>query len=192
MALKPSTGNLSPADYLSGERLSEIRHEYLDGEVYAMAGGSMNHNRISSNLVRRLGNFLDGKSCEVFSGDMMVMTGDDSYRYPDVVVDCSSSENNNQFLETPVLLIEVMSRSTRKQDKGVKRMEYLALESVLEYVLIEQDFVEIEVFRRSAGWQPTYYYLGDDIHFESLDVTLSVAEIYDRVVNDDVALYQVS
>ncbi len=180
-----SAGMISVKDYLAGERTSEIRHEYVDGAVFTMAGASMNHNRISANLVRHLGNHLSGTSCEVFNSDMMLKTTEGRYRYPDVVVSCNSGSENEHFLDNAVLLVEVISQSTRKLDKEVKRLEYLQLPSLLEYVLIEQDFVEVEVLRRSDGWQPSYYYLGDEVWLESADLRMPVTDVYERVVNGD-------
>ncbi len=100
---------ISVKDYLAGERTSEIRHEYVDGAVFAMAGASMNHNRISANLVRHLGNHLSGTPCEVFSSDMVLKTTGSRYRYPDVVVSCNSGSENEHFLDNAVLLVEVIS-----------------------------------------------------------------------------------
>lgn len=182
-----SVSALSVEAYLAGERTSEIRHEYVDGDVFAMAGASMNHNRISANLIRHLGNHLAGTPCEVFNSDMMLKTAKSRYRYPDVVVSCDSGNDNENFLDNAVLLVEVISQSTRKADKEVKRLEYLQLPSLLEYVLIEQDFVEVEVLRRSDGWQPSYYYPGDEVWLESVDLRMPVADVYERVVNGDLS-----
>lgn len=176
---------VSVEDYLDHESAQNIRHEYIDGQVYAMAGASMNHNRITSNLVRLLGNHLLGRPCEVFSSDMLLQTSATRYRYPDVMVSCQSQAENELLLSSPLLLVEVMSHSTRKTDKEIKRLEYLQLTSLMEYVLIEQDFVEIEVLRRSQNWQPSYYYLGDEVVFESVGLSLPVLEVYQRVVNRD-------
>ena len=176
---------VSIEDYLASEEAQSIRHEYVDGDVYAMAGASMNHNRITSNLVRLLGNHLIEQPCEVFSSDMLLQTSTTRYRYPDVMVSCQTQTENELLLSTPVLLVEVMSHSTRKTDKEIKRLEYLQIPSLIEYVLIEQDFVEIEVLRRSQNWQPSYYYLGDEVVFESIGLSLPVLDIYQRVVNRD-------
>ena len=109
------------------------------------------------------------------------------FRYPDIVVVCDDDTSDDERVrENPILIIEVLSKSTRKKDKGEKRLEYLAIPSLLEYVLIEQDFAEIEVQRRSASWQSTYYFLGDEVVLESVNATLSVEAIYERVQNDDV------
>lgn len=172
-------------DYLHKESVQNLRHEYVDGQVYAMAGASMNHNRITSNLVRLFGNHLLGRPCDVFSSDMLLQTSLTRYRYPDVMVSCETQTENELLVANPLLLIEVMSHSSRKADKEIKRLEYLQLPSLMEYVLIEQDFVEIEVLRRSQHWQPSYYYLGDEVVFESIGLSLSVLEIYQRVVNRD-------
>lgn len=179
-------------DYLQNESVQIVRHEYVDGQVYAMAGASMNHNRITSNLVRLLGNHLLGRPCDVFSSDMLLQTSATRYRYPDVMVSCQTQAENELLVANPLLLIEVMSHSTRKADKEVKRLEYLQLPSLMEYVLIEQDFVEIEVLRRSQNWQPSYYYLGDEVRFESLGLNLSVLDIYQRVVNRDLDMSTLS
>lgn len=98
---------------------------------------------------------------------------------------CQTHAENELFVANPLLLIEVMSHSTRKTDKEIKRLEYLQLPSLMEYALIEQDFVEIEVLRRSQNWQPSYYYLGDEIVFESIGLHRPVLDIYQRVVNRD-------
>jgi Uma2 family endonuclease len=173
-------------DYLAGEEISEIKHEYVDGQVYAMAGAKINHNRIATNVSAHLWNHLRGKPCEPLSADMLVKTLGKRFRYPDVVVVCDDDTSTDERVrESPVLIVEVLSKSTRKKDKGEKRMEYLAIPSLQEYVLIEQDFAEVEVQRRSAGWQSSYYFLGDEVLLESVNATLSVEAIYERVKNDD-------
>lgn len=177
-------------DYLLGERDSEVKHEYVDGQVYAMAGASVNHNQITANVVRHLGNLLDGSDCRPFSSDMMVKTSDYQYRYPDVVVICDDNDLSDDYVvEQPRLIVEVLSNSTRQKDTEIKRREYLAMPSLQEYVLIEQDVVDVEVFRRSDDWRPTHYFMGDEVHFEAVDVTVSVEAIYQRVKNADVQRY---
>lgn len=173
-------------DYLAGEEISEIKHEYVEGLVYAMAGAKVNHNRIVRNVSASLWEHLRNQPCEPLSGDMLVKTLGKRFRYPDVVVICEDDPSEDErFRESPILIIEVLSKSTRKKDKGEKRLEYLAIPSLLEYVLIEQDFAEVEVQRRSAGWQSSYYFLGDEVTLESVNATLSVEAIYERVTNED-------
>lgn len=186
MPLARQSNYLSVPHYLAGERTSEIRHEYVDGLVYAMAGASVNHNQITANMLTSLKIQLKGSNCRPFSSDLLVKTGSERYRYPDVVVVC-----NNQFLDdystdSPIFIVEVLSKATRQSDRQAKRLEYLQLSSLQEYMLIEQDSVEVEVFRRNQGWQPSYYYWGDTIQLESIKVTICVEDIYELVANEDV------
>ena len=109
-----------------------------------------------------------------------------NYFYPDVLVDCTDFEG--YFTETPTIIVEVLSNSTRQHDKTFKRDLYFSIPSLQEYVLIEQDIAEIEVWRRADNniWLQTAYYLGDEIHFASIDFTIAVEDIYQRVKNADV------
>lgn len=173
---------ISEDEYLAGEQYSEVKHEYIDGYVYAMAGAHSNHNLIAGNVHGEFRNHLKGKPCRPYMSDMKVRIGS-KYFYPDVLVDCS--DINGYYTETPKILVEVLSKSTRRTDKNLKRMAYTQINSLEEYVLIEQDAAEIEVMRRVDGWQPQYYYLGDEITFQSIGLTLAVEEIYERVQNTD-------
>lgn len=94
-------------------------------------------------------------------------------------------DDNDLFTELPVILVEALSRSTRRVDETTKRVAYLQIPSLQKYVLIEQDFVDVEVVRRRDGWQSKHYFMGDEITFESIELTLTVEEIYDRVKNTD-------
>ncbi len=174
---------ISEEDYLAGEKISDVKHEYIDGYVYAMSGAHSNHNRIAMNLSVAFANHLKGKPCQPYSADMKVKVGS-RYFYPDVLVDCSDIDG--YYTESPVILVEVLSKSTRRMDETTKRINYLRIPTLQEYVLIEQDFVDIEVVRKSMGWQPQHYYLGDEVTFEAIGLTLTVEEIYDRVKNEDV------
>ncbi|MCJ8272653.1 MAG: Uma2 family endonuclease [Psychrosphaera sp.] len=161
----------------------------VNGEVFAMAGAKMNHERIAGNVYRKFGDHLENSPCEPFGSDMQVHTPSGSYRYPDCMVVCDSQSDNDTFTETPVILVEVISHSTRKTDEQTKRLEYMNIPSLLEYVIIEQDYVDVCVFRKNQHWQPTHYFLGDDVVFESIDLTLPVAAVYQRVVNDDMGAW---
>lgn len=179
---------MSVEDYLAAELLSDIKHEYDDGELVAMSGASKNHERIKMNLPRLLGNHLQGKSCEPFSSDVKVKIGQYLF-YPDAMVVCDDTSAHDYYAETPVLVVEVLSKSTRRRDETIKRRLYQTIPSLLEYVLIEQDIVDVEVCRRSEGWVSNHYFLGDQARFESVDLTLDVAEIYQRVDNDDMRTF---
>ncbi len=178
------TNLISVSEYLQGELESDVKHELINGDVYAMAGASANHERISLNVARKFGNHLENLPCEPFGSDMKVKVASNFF-YPDVIVDCNFNESEPYFTESPVIIVEVLSKSTRRTDETIKRTAYLNIPTLQEYVLIEQDFVDVEVVRKTEGWQPKHYFLGDDITFEAIGLTLSVEEIYLRVNNED-------
>lgn len=179
---------ITPDEYLQDELNREFKHELIDGYAYAMAGASKNHERISGNLYRKIGNHLENLPCEPFGSDMKVRVDDDFY-YPDVLVVCDDKSGSDYYTSSPTIIIEVLSKSTRRMDQTIKREAYLRLPSLQEYVLIEQDLVDVEVIRRSNGWQSKHYYMGDEVTFDSIGLTLPVEEIYLRVINEDVSDY---
>ncbi|AMK78824.1 MULTISPECIES: Uma2 family endonuclease [Methylomonas] len=176
---------ISLEDYLAAELLSDTKHEYDDGELVAMSGTSKNHERIKGNVSAALHIHLRGKPCEPFSSDVKLKIGNYLF-YPDVMVVCNDTSTHDYYAEAAVLVVEVLSKSTRRRDETLKRRLYQTIPTLQEYVLIEQDIVDVEVCRRSEGWVSSHYFLGDDVPFESVDLTISVAEIYARVENDDV------
>jgi Uma2 family endonuclease len=175
---------ISVEDYLKWELASEIKHELIDGQIYAMAGASANHERIAGNVYRKLGNHLEKSPCEPFGSDMKLRINENFF-YPDVMVDCNFDNSEPYFTTTPVIIVEVLSRSTRKKDETLKLMSYINIPSLQEYIMIEQDVVDVTVLKRSEGWFSKHYFLGDEIVFESIGLTLSVEDIYRRVQNDD-------
>lgn len=180
---------ISVADYLQGELLRDTKHEYLDGAIYAMAGASKNHQRIITNMVIAFGQHLRNTPCDTFASDIKVRIGDLAFFYPDVIVACQDDGDDSYYTEQPAIIVEVLSKSTRRKDETTKRRLYQTLPSLQEYVLIEQDIVDIEICRRSQGWLSEHYFMGDEITFAAIDLTLSVNEIYERVVNDDVSAF---
>jgi Uma2 family endonuclease len=179
---------ISEAEYLVGELISEIKHEYIDGEVYAMAGASRSHERIAGNVFGQFFLHLRNMPCEPFSSDMKVKA-DGCFFYPDVSVVCDDKQGDDYFTEAPIIIVEVLSKSTRRRDKSTKFQAYKTLPSLQEYVLIDQDFVEIEICRKSENWFPARYFLGDEVTFKSIGLTLSVADIYQRVDNEEMRDY---
>jgi len=119
---------------------------------------------------------------------LKVSVGHD-YVYPDVVVDCTKVQGQRYFSNAPTLIVEVLSQSTRKSDLTTKLLRYVNLPSLQEYVVIEQDFVQVQVLRKSNDWKSEYYYLGDLAIFESIALTLAVEAIYEQVDNQDMAQY---
>lgn len=175
---------MTEEEYLKSELTSEIKREYIDGQVYAMTGAKHNHNFILMNIAREFSNHLKGTPCAVFMADTKVRLGKD-YVYPDVLVDCSKMSGDDYFSTSPEIIVEVLSKSTRMRDTTTKLIQYINLPSLKEYILIEQDYVSALVLRKSKHWQPEYFYLGDQVTFESIGLTLTVEEIYDRVDNAD-------
>ena len=188
MPLKHAHDFISEAEYLQGEMRAEIRHEYIDGEVFAMAGTSRNHNILTVNVARLLGDVTADGPCFTFSSEIKVRT-ERCFFYPDVMVVCDDDDGDDYYTEKPKLIVEVMSKSTRRMDKTTKLTAYKTLPSLLEYVLIEQDHVEIEIFRRSQNWFAEHYFLGDALELESVGLTVNVADIYRRVDNEDMRDY---
>jgi len=181
-------GFISVEEYLAGELLADTKHEYIDGDVYAMAGASKNHQSIAGNVLAEIRQHLKNTHCRPFGSDVKVKVGNQFF-YPDVMVVCEDKTDNPYYTESPILLVEVLSKSTRRTDETIKRTAYQSLPSVQEYVLIEQDFVDVEVCRRSSGWVSNHYFLGDDVWFESLDFNVEVEEIYRWVDNEDMAAF---
>ncbi len=185
MNLNPAHKRISEEDYLQGELLAEIKHEYINGEVHAMAGASENHNLLSVNMASELRNQLKGTPCRTFMADMKVKVGLDFF-YPDVMVVCQKDNENEYYKNSPVIIVEILSKSTRRFDQTDKRLRCQKIPSLEEYVLIEQDKGEIQVFSKNKQWQSFYYYLGDEITFSSLGATVLVEDIYYQVNNEDV------
>lgn len=175
---------MTEEEYLRMEAESEVKHEYFDGRAYAMAGAGYNHNCITANVLGEFRNHLKGTPCATFSSDMKVRIGKD-YTYPDVLVSCDKMASSDYFCNSPVIIVEVLSKTTRERDTTTKLIRYLNLPSLQEYVLIESGIVAVQVFRKSSNWRSEYYYLGGAVTFDSIGLTLSVEEIYDRVDNGD-------
>lgn len=188
MSLKYANDKISEEEYLRGELVAEFKHEFIDGEVYAMAGASENHNLLSGNIFAELKNQLKDTPCRTFIADMKVKVNNDFF-YPDVMVVCEKNSDSEYYQQSPVIIVEVLSPSTRKFDKTAKRLKYQNISTLEEYVLIDQTIAEVEVFRRKEHWQSFYYYLGDSITFDSLGVTVLVEDIYYQVNNDDVLAF---
>ncbi len=186
MALAKLKTKVSVEDYLTGENDGRERHEFVAGEVYAMAGGSIMHNRICGNIFAALRSKLIDSECDVVINDVKIKTSESSFYYPDVFVACDKSPQSSYFREEPVLLVEVASPSTRQIDRREKLRAYQQMESVNEYVLVEQDKMHVELHRRqtNGGWI-TYFYNDSDldveIEFQSVGLKTNLEEIYARV-----------
>jgi len=142
-------------EYLAWESTQEMRHEFCDGEVIAMAGGSRNHNRVSLNFSKILDNALADRSCEVYIADVKVQVlPRRKYFYPDVVVTCDERDRHDaQVVSFPCLIIEVISPSTEGFDRGFKFSQYRSFDTLQEYVLVQVEQSIVEVFQRNDQGQ---------------------------------------
>ncbi|MEG3846882.1 Uma2 family endonuclease [Microcoleus sp. herbarium19] len=177
---------ISPEEYLEGERVSPIKHEYRRGHVYAMTGAKNPHTIISSNLIRLLGNHLLNTPCLVLSSDIKVrLEAANCYYYPDVAVTCDERDTSSteDFILYPSLIIEVLSPSTASFDRGDKFVDYQTASSLQEYVLITQSEIKIECFRlnESGNWVSQTYAQGDIVEFISANLSCAISEIYQKV-----------
>jgi len=177
---------ISPEDYLEGERVSPIKHEYRRGHVYAMTGAKKPHIIITSNLVRRLGNHLDDTDCIILALDIKVRLEDaNCYYYPDVAVTCDERDTGSteDFILYPSLVVEVLSPSTAAFDRGDKFADYQTSPSLQEYVLITQSEIKIECFRLNAegNWVSQTYRQGDELELMSIDFRCPIAQVYQKV-----------
>jgi Uma2 family endonuclease len=175
---------ISPEEYLEGERFAEIRHEYVDGRVFAMAGASADHNRIARNLVAELAARLRGGPCEPFINDIKVRIPEPAnvYYYPDVLVSCDPSDDAEYYRERPSYIFEVISPQTERIDRREKALAYRDIPGIKGYIILEQDQVQATVMRPAAsGWE-TEILRGPDaiLTFSDLKIEIPLARIYER------------
>ena len=182
---------ISPEEYLEQEDRAEFRSEYFDGEVFAMAGASWNHSRIMTNLVKELTSQMGDGPCEIVFHDTRVQAGSEStYLYPDIVGICSPplfSGPKNNILLNPELIIEVLSPSTEKIDRGAKFLRYREMPSIQEYVMVSQEKLLVEHYIRKpeSEWNlKTYQSLADELHLLCGDCHVLLERIYDRIQFD--------
>jgi Uma2 family endonuclease len=177
---------ISREDYLEGEKVSPIKHEYRKGHVYAMTGAKKPHIVITSNLVRLLGNHLLNSNCIVLSSDTKVRLEEaDCYYYPDVAITCDERDINSDeyFILDPTLIIEILSPKTEVFDRGIKFADYQTSPNLREYVLVNQSQKQVECFRLNEEeiWVSQVYGLGDEVEFKSLDFRCDIDSIYLKV-----------
>lgn len=187
MSAIPKT-KLTPGEYLEFERKSEERHEYFDGEIFAMSGAKRNHNVIVWNIGGELRQKLKDRNCEAYPADMRVFvpaTG--LYTYPDLTVVCGEPQFQEEIFDTllnPVLLIEVLSDSTESYDRGRKFQHYRSIESLQEYILVSQTEARVEKYvRHGDGFWLLSEAVGLDskIEFSSVESVIPLSEIYDKI-----------
>jgi len=178
---------LTIEEYLKFELESEIRHEYVGGEIFAMAGASEEHNLIVGNIITLLRPHLRGTPCRAFVSDMKVkikVQKANIFYYPDLVVTCDPNDRERYFKTLPTLIVEVLSNSTKTIDKREKRLNYQSIESLQEYVLVSQSEIKVEIYRRDAQGNWLLEVLGrdDQLTLDSIGLNLTMADIYEDVI----------
>lgn len=184
-----TTPRLTPQEYLDFERKSDVRHDFLDGEIYAMAGESLSHSRICVNLSGEVRNKLKGRLCEALSPNMKVRTSTASlFAYPDLTIVCGEPlfhDKKKDVLTNPKVIFEVLSPSTAEYDRAKKFQRFrLGNETFTDYILISQEYAFVEHFAKQTdgNWiYKSYGNINDVLTIETIDCELSLQEIYDRV-----------
>ncbi|WP_442510980.1 Uma2 family endonuclease [Novipirellula sp. SH528] len=176
--------SVSVEDYLAGESTSDVKYEYVDGRIDAMAGGTNAHNRIASRILIAFGRQLDASPCEAFNSDTKIRIQRNSrtyFYYPDVSVICQSNPDSDTFQDQPVVIVEVVSESTRRVDEGEKREHYLSISTLSTYILLEQDRRAARVYTRGADgeFSESLYVEPDSTLFiPAIDASLRFADIF--------------
>ncbi len=174
---------LTVDDYLTAEDGADSRHEYIDGELYAMTGASDRHGLITLNIASALRPLLRGTPCQLFANDMKVrlhIQNQDIFYYPDLLLSCDQNDRATYYRTHPCLLVEVLSGSTARIDRREKFWAYQTIPSLQEYLLISQTAREVEVYRRARDWAQEIVTEGS-IRLDCLDVELGLEAIYEDV-----------
>jgi Uma2 family endonuclease len=186
MIASPQNSHLTPEEYLQLEETSSIKHEYIDGEVYAMAGATDAHVTIALNIAILLRNHLRGSGCRVYISDMKAkIESKNRFYYPDVMVTCDERDTNNStYKQFPKLIIEVLSDSTEAFDRGDKFADYQFIDSLEEYVLVNTKKARIECYRRTEDnlWLLQFYTLENDyFKLASIEFQGNIIDVYEQV-----------
>jgi Uma2 family endonuclease len=176
---------MTAEEYLEWEAKQEFRHEYIDGEILAMTGGSLPHNDIALNFYRALYPHLHQRGCRVNVSDAKVQANKNSrYFYPDIVVSCAPDDlKSREFIQHPKVIVEILSPSTESYDRTKKFKYYRQITSLQEYVLVDSEEIAVEVYRRGEGkmWLYYEYEPGDTIALESIEFECAIELLYEEV-----------
>ena len=189
MSTLPAQMYLTPEEYLTWERKQPFKNEYHEGHIITMSGASRAHNLITMNVANQFYNQLVDRECEVYASEMRVRPGlsQAAYYYPDVVVVCDEPRFEDDTFDTllnPILVVEVLSRSTAAYDRGEKFEHYKQIASLQEYILISQDSVRVEHYRREGQWiHDTFQHLEDILPVASIECEVPLHAIYRRVTH---------
>jgi Uma2 family endonuclease len=186
VAVRENLPRFTPEEYFAWEEQQLCRHEYINGEVYVMSGGTVNHSDIAGNLLILLKTHLRGSGCKTLNSDARVnIVGSTDYVYPDISVTCNERDKTTtQYITYPCLIVEVLSPSTEAYDRGNKFRMYRQKQSLQEYVLVDADTVAIEMFRKNDGdnWRIINYQAGDLVELKSINLTFPIEDAYEGVI----------
>ena len=186
IAAREHLPRFTPEEYFKWEEQQLERHEYIDGEVYAMSGGTINHGDIALNFGALLKSHMRGRGCKTLNSDCRVsIVGSTKYVYPDLSVTCDERDRTTaQYITYPCLIVEVLSPGTEAYDRGNKFKMYRRNPSLQEYVLVSADTIEIELFRKTDtnDWRIINYQAGDTVELKSINLICQIEQIYEDIV----------
>ena len=191
IAIRDNSPRFTPEEYFEWEAGQTMRHEYLNGEVYAMSGGTINHSKIAANLTFILKSHLRGGGCQVLTSDARVnIIQSNDYVYPDISVTCDDRDQSAvQSIKYPCLVVEILSPSTASYDRGDKFRMYRRNSSLQDYLLVDAEKVAIDLYRKnepSSSWEIINYQGGDMIKLQSINLSCSIEAVYEDIVFESV------
>ena len=186
VALKDNSPRFTPEEYFNWEEQQLERHEYIDGEVYAMSGGSVNHGRISIKFTAMLDTHLDDSGCVTGNSDIRVnIVETNNYTYPDASVTCDERDKNaTKYITYPCLIVEVLSNSTEAYDRGGKFRMYRNNPILRDYLLVSSSTIEMDLYHKNdAGdWIIINYQAGDTVELKSINLSFKIEQVYRNLV----------
>ena len=192
IAVPSHSPKLTPVEYFAWEEQQLCRHEYMNGEVYAMSGGTQNHSRIALKVAALLDNHLSNGSCRVFNSDCRAnFAGTNDYTYPDASVSCDRiDKTTTQYITYPCLIVEVLSESTEAYDRGNKFFRYRQNPQLQDYVLVSSQEIAIDLYRKSSDgrWEIINYRAGDTVKLQSVNLSFPSEQVYRGIDFSEVAV----
>jgi Uma2 family endonuclease len=185
VAARDNSPKFTPEEYFAWEEQQLERHELIDGQVYAMTGGTVNHSQIAVKFISLLDNHLSGSGCKTLNSDCRVnIVESNNYTYPDLSVTCDDRDKTTtKYITYPCLIIEVLSFSTEAYDRGGKFRMYRQNPVLQDYVLVSSEKIEIDLYHKtdSGSWEIINYQAGDKIELKSVNLTFPIERIYEGI-----------
>ncbi|TBR58311.1 hypothetical protein B4U84_20500 [Westiellopsis prolifica IICB1] len=183
---KNNTPHFTPEEYFAWEEQQLEKHEYINGEVYGMGGGSVNHSRIAVRFTTLIDQHLEGSNCITGNSDLRInIVGTNNYTYPDVSVTCDDrDQTTTQYITYPCLIVEVLSASTEAYDRGGKFRMYRNNPALIDYLLVSSTSIEIDLYHKNdAGdWLIINYKAGDTIELKSINLNFPLEQVYRSLI----------